>query len=139
MDASTRYLDHPSDIGIEASGATRAEAFANAAAAMISLLVDQSGVVATGRRTVSLNATDEEQLLVRWLSELLYLYDGQQFVSTEFTFSACTATTIEAVVAGERFDPEKHSARGDIKAVTYHQISVRHDERGCSVRVFLDI
>jgi SHS2 domain-containing protein len=139
MNASARYLDHPSDVGIEARGATQAEAFAGAASALISLILDPSRVDATEQRSVSLTATDAEQLLVRWLSEILYLYDGQGFVGREFKLNTCSSTVLEAVVTGEPFDPQKLTARMDIKAITYHQLAVWHDAAGWGVRAFLDV
>ena len=134
-----RFLEHPSDIGIEARGASCAEAFSRVAAALVSLILDPSTVEASDRHTVSLHAPDVEQLLVRWLSEILYLYDGCGYVSKEFRISICTPTCLEASVSGEAFRPEKHTARMDIKAVTYHQLAVWQDAGGWGVRVYLDI
>ncbi len=137
--AGVRFLDHPSDIGIEARGATCAEAFTRAAVALISLILDPSTVDASERRSITLQATDSEQMLVRWLSEILYLYDGQGFVPKDFTVSQCTPARLEATVAGESLRAGKHHVRMDIKAVTYHQLAVWQDDEGWGVRVYLDI
>jgi SHS2 domain-containing protein len=137
--AGVRFLDHPSDIGIEARGATCAEAFTRAAGALVSLILDPSTVDASERRSITLQATDSEQMLVRWLSEILYLYDGQGFVPKEFTVSQCTPARLEATVAGEPLRAGKHHVRMDIKAVTYHQLAVWQDDEGWGVRVYLDI
>lgn len=134
-----RFLDHPSDIGIEARGASCAEAFSRAAAAFVSLLLDPADVDAAERRTIVLHATDVEQLLVRWLSEILYLYDGCGYISKEFQISVCTPEHLEATISGGPIQPEKHKVRMDIKAVTYHQIAVWRDTEGWGVRVYLDI
>lgn len=139
MNSNIRFLDHPSDIGIQAHGASRAEAFASAAAALVSLLLDPSTVDTTERRSIAVTASDEEQLLVRWLSEILFLYDGNRFVCRNIDVSTCTATAIEATVSGEPFDPRKHTARTDIKAVTYHQLAIWHDDAGWGVRVYVDV
>jgi SHS2 domain-containing protein len=133
------FLDHPSDIGIEAHGATCAEAFERAASALVSIILDPSTVVATDHRTILLHAADSEQMLVRWLSEILYLFDGRGFVAAKFHLSVCTATALEATVAGEPFDPLKHAVRTDVKAITYHQIAVIQNDTGCHVRAFVDI
>jgi SHS2 domain-containing protein len=42
-------------------------------------------------------------------------------------------------VKGERFSVEKHDTRLDVKAVTYHQLSIEENEKGARVRVYLDI
>jgi SHS2 domain-containing protein len=134
-----RYLDHPSDIGIEADGATCAQAFCRAAAALISLILDPSTVQSSVSRTITLHATDAEQLLVRWLSEILYLYDGQGFAPGDFQITVCTPTLLEATVAGEAFDAEKHTTRGDVKAITYHQTAVWRDGGTWHVRAYVDL
>jgi len=134
-----RFLDHPSDIGIEARGASCAEAFSRAAAAFVSLLLDPAGIDATEQRSIMLRATDVEQLLVRWLSEILYLYDGCGYISKEFRISVCTPTHLEATISGGPHQPDHHTGRMDIKAVTYHQIAVWRDADGWGLRVYLDI
>jgi SHS2 domain-containing protein len=136
---NTQYLDHPSDIGIEAHGATCGEAFDHAASALLAIILDPSKVQSTLQRLITIDAADTEQLLVRWLSEILYLYDGQGFVVASSTITRCTQTTLEAVVSGEPFDATRHPTRMDVKAVTYHQLSVRQDAAGWHLRVFLDI
>lgn len=139
MDTSTRFLDHPSDIGIEAHGATRAEAFSRAAAALVSLILDPTTVDVTERQTISIRASDEGQLLFRWLSEILFLFDGREFVCREFDVTVCTATELEATASGEHFDQRKHIVRSDIKAVTYHQLAIWREGDGWAARVFVDI
>jgi len=42
-------------------------------------------------------------------------------------------------VTGEFIQEQKHRLRIDVKAVTYHQLSVRQEPNGSTVRVFLDI
>jgi len=132
-------LEHPSDIGIEARGASLAEAFAAAAKGLMSVIVDASTVEAKKKRSVSIQASDRGQLLVRWLQEILYLYDGQKFISKEFSVRDLTATSLTAEVRGEVFSLSRHRTLMDVKAVTYHQLAVGTDTEGDYVRVFLDI
>ena len=137
--AGFRILEHPADLGIEASGPSLAEAFAQAASGLISIILDPTGVREAESRTVCLEAADLEQLLVRWLSEILYLYDAQRFVACAFVVEEISAHTFTAVVLGERFDPARHPTRLDVKAVTYHQVNVTQANEGVTVRVYLDI
>lgn len=132
-------LDHPADLGIEARGASLAEAFQNAAVGLMSIIIDLATVEARETRTVQLRAPDRDQLLVKWLSEILYLYDGQDFVSKEFAIGRLEPTMLEAVIRGEEFSRPKHSTKLDVKAVTYHQLLVQENEKGGLVRVYLDI
>ena len=134
-----RILEHPADLGIEAHGSTLQEAFVSAAEGMMSVIVDLTTVDARETRTVEIGAGDPAQLLVRWLTEVLYYYDGRQFISKEFTMTTFEPTRLRATLAGEQVSLPKHRTLLDVKAVTYHQIEVTMDEDGARVRVFLDI
>ena len=132
-------LDHPADLGIEAYGQTLAESFEQAALGLISVILDPATVEPFEARAVDLDAVDTEQLLVKWLAEILYLYDGQHFVPVKFSICSISQSHLQASLWGETFSEEKHLTRLDVKAITYHQLLVRQDENGSRVRVFLDI
>jgi SHS2 domain-containing protein len=105
----------------------------------MSVILDPATLVPAEERAVALTAVDAEQLLVRWLGEVLYLYDAQRFACGEFSVRLRSATSLEAVIRGEIFDPARHAPRLDVKAVTYHQVTVDAGPAGATVRVFLDI
>ncbi len=139
MSGTFRILEHPADLGIEAEGKTLRDAFINAAHGLMAIILDPNTVDVREAKEVSLQSSDRERLLVQWLSEILYLYDGQGFVAKEFDIVRLTDASLEAVVRGERLDLQKHRTRLDVKAVTYHQLEIRDDEHGACVKVFLDI
>ena len=132
-------LGHPADMGVEASGRSLAEAFEQAAHGLMSIILDISSVEPLESRQIELTASDPEQLLVRWLSEILYLYDGGRFACREFTIYELSKNRLRANVQGEEFSEERHPTRTDVKAVTYHQLCVHEGDHGATVRVFLDI
>ena len=132
-------IDHPADLGIEARGKTMAQAFEQAATGLVSVILDLSSVEALVSRELTLEASDLEHLVVKWLAEVLYLYDGEKFVSKEFSVSELRPHSLRATVVGETFVPEKHVTRLDVKAVTYHQLVVEETNSECRIRVFLDI
>lgn len=134
-----RILDHPADLGIEARGSTLAKAFENAASCLVSIILDPATVEKHEERSLHLTASDPEQLLVKWLEEILYLYDGAQFVVREAEVLQLSPGELKGVVRGERFSIGKHVTRLDVKAITYHQLSIRETPDGAVVTVFLDI
>ena len=89
-DAGTRRqnpyetFEHEADIGIRGFGNTPEEAFANAAAALYSVMVDISRVDQKEFRGVNVTADDQEQLLVEWLSALLAVSDIERMVFSRF-------------------------------------------------------
>lgn len=139
MDQGYRILEHPSDAGIEARGQNLKQAFESAALGMMSLIVDPGCVQGKGKKSVTVSGTDPENLLVRWLSEILFEYDGNGFLVSGIQIKEIAETRLEAVLSGEEIDSEKHRFRTDVKAVTYHQLKVETTDEGCVVRVFFDI
>ena len=124
MRSGFAIIEHPSDVGIEAYGRSMEEAFQNAARGLLSLIVNPATVGATEARRIELTAGNREELLVKWLTELLYLYDGRQFVAKEFEVAFAGAGTLRATVRGETLSTH-HEMLMDVKAVTYHQLAVR--------------
>jgi SHS2 domain-containing protein len=132
-------FDHTADVGIRVFGGTIEEIFINAAWALFDLLTDLDSIRETMIREITVEGGDREDLLVRWLSELLFLCEGQGFLFRQFCISSLTATSLKAMVRGEIFDPSRHAFKTEIKAVTYHQVEIIHKGETWVARVIFDI
>ncbi len=139
MEPAFEIIEHPADVGIEARGANLEDIFRQAASGLVALITERAPRRSAVRKTVSLTGTDAENLLVRWLSELLYLFDAEHFLLATIRFDKLTERQLEAVVEGEQLDPSTHPVRLDVKAVTYHQLSIRKTPDGMVARVIFDI
>jgi SHS2 domain-containing protein len=139
MKAGFRILEHPADVGIEATGASLKEAFEQAALGLLSMITDIDSVDTSEERYIQLKGSDIQNLLVKWLSEILYLYDGENFLVGEVEIESISPTRLEAIVRGESVNEARHPMKIDIKAITYHQLKVLEKNDGCVVRVFFDI
>lgn len=139
MEKGFKILEHPADIGIEAYGSNLKAAFEQSAIALMSVILDSSNINNTESRLIEMFASDYEQLLVKWLSEVLYLYDGENFVAGGFEIETLTSNYLKAKVKVEKFNIFKHPTKLDVKGITYHQIFIKEDETGGLVRVYLDI
>lgn len=139
MNEGYRILEHPADMGIEARGRSLKDVFEYAALGLISIIVDPASVDPLEQRFVTLQGSDHENLLVKWLSEILYLYDGEDFLVSDISIRKLSGTELEVALTGEHVDENKHRFKTDVKAITYHQLKVEESPDGCLVRVFLDI
>lgn len=139
MHEGYRILEHPSDIGIEANGQTLKDALEYVARGLVSIIVDPSTVEPIEQRYIRLAANDLEQLLVKWLSEILYLYDGNDFLVSDVSIEQLSNNSLEAILTGDILDERKHVLKLDVKAITYHQLEIEEREDGCRVKVFVDI
>jgi len=116
-------IDHTADVGIRAYGATASELFESAATGMFSLITDLRGVKPVGEEEIRLTAEDLPNLLVAWLSELLFLHETQNLLFSAFEVRV-RGTTLEAKARGETIDKKRHELKLAVKAVTYHRLSV---------------
>jgi SHS2 domain-containing protein len=139
MKTGYRILEHPADVGIEATGASLKEAFENSAKGLLSLIISSESVDAQEERFIKIKSLDLPNLLVKWLSEILFLYDGENFIVGELEIESISPTGLEAIVRGEAVDEVRHPMNMDVKAVTYHQLKIQETKDGCLIRVFLDI
>jgi SHS2 domain-containing protein len=132
-------LSHTGDLGMLVYGRDVPELFAHAAWAMFDLMSDATLIQPRLTMTIHLEGSDFEDLLVRWLSELLYLYDTQRFLYCTATFSTLEPTRLAATVQGEPFDATRHPIDTEIKAVTYHQIAVKQADGAWHAQVIFDL
>jgi SHS2 domain-containing protein len=132
-------LSHTGDLGMLVYGHDVPELFARAAWAMFDLMSDATLIQPRLTRTIGVEGSDLEDLLVRWLSELLYLYDTQRFLYCAAAFTTIEPTRLAATVQGEPFDATRHPIDTEIKAVTYHQIAIKQANSGWQAQVIFDL
>jgi len=85
-------------------------------------------------RLVEINARDAENLLVRFLAELLYMNEQENLAFDEFDLGV-DGYKLRASLSGA---PVADKQR-DIKAVTYHQLTIRQTSRGLEVTLTFDV
>jgi SHS2 domain-containing protein len=132
-------LSHTGDLGMLVYGGDLPELFAHAAWAMFDLMSDATLIRPRQTINVSVEGSDIEDLLVRWLSELLYLYDTQRFLYCAAIFTTLEPSRLTASVQGESFDVARHPIDTEIKAVTYHQLAVTQAEGRWQAQVIFDL
>jgi SHS2 domain-containing protein len=134
-----KLLDHTADIGIEFWGKTKKELFENAVEAMFDLIVDLTGINNVNDKVVAIKGTDAEDLLVNFLREALYLFNGKKWIIKQCKLLEMKSGQIVAQLQGEPYDSDKHQLKTEIKAVTYHGLSVKKTARGWKAKVIFDV
>ena len=134
-----RILDHTADVGLEAYGADLAELFSNAAGGMFAVIAAPDTIRASKELLVRVEAENLENLLVNWLSELLYLSATRGMLLGRFEISEIDPQHLVANVFGEPIDQSRHELYTEIKAVTYHELKVEKQDQGWIARVLFDV
>jgi SHS2 domain-containing protein len=90
-------------------------------------------------RDVLVEGEDFPDLMVRWLGEILYLFNGEKLLVHSIKIKSISPITMRSTLTLSSFEPEHHQVKREIKAVTYHQISVENVNDGWEARVIFDI
>jgi SHS2 domain-containing protein len=130
-------LEHTADVGLRAHGGTLEECFEHAAEALVEII----GIARPGAGryfAIALASGDIGALLVDWLSEILYLHEVHDAVISKIE--------VNRVSSGELAGGVTMAPRGDadiegvqVKAVTYHQLSVRRGAQDWVAEAYLDV
>lgn len=134
-----RLLEHTADMGVAAEGENLAALFQQAALGLRQIITSSSAIQPRQELLVEVRGQDLEELLVNWLSELLYLLESKQFLPARFEIIEISEQQLSARVQGERVDCCRHELQREIKAVTYHQIEVMKTAAGWRTRFFVDL
>jgi SHS2 domain-containing protein len=139
MATEFELLEHPSDIGVRAKGATREETLASVSMGLVSILVDPGNFRPAEERFFKATGRDEATLIINWLNEILFFFDTEGMVFVEFVIDSWTENEIVGRARGERLDIDRHEFRTAVKAATYHQFESHPTSKGWEIQVFVDV
>jgi SHS2 domain-containing protein len=134
-----RLIDHTADFGLHVFGADSKELFANAAHAMFDTLTETDLLLGTGSLNIQVTGDDWSDLMVSWLREVLFLWNGKELLVKKVQISKLSETELSADIDYDPFDPDRHEIKLEIKAVTYHQIQVSRGPQGWEAKIIFDI
>lgn len=138
-----RYLDHSSDAYVEAYGGTLAQAFEEAARAMFNIMSDTSNIERREKIEITAEGHDRHALLYNWLERLIHVFDINGILLSEFNIEHIknlgNGYTLKAHVAGEQFEPKKHTHGVAVKGVTYWLMEIIEEADQAKVRFVLDL
>ena len=147
-DYGFEIIDHPSDVGIRVVAGSIEKLFELAAAGMFSLMTEIGKVEPAVTKKVRITGepgSGIEGLFIYWLEKLLYLYEVQKMLFSEFkvlrimekdcvsrntnALDKCDMSLpeypfIEAKIYGEKIDLDKHEILVSVKAPTYHMLEI---------------
>jgi SHS2 domain-containing protein len=137
--AEVNIVDHTADVGLQVRASSPAEAFKAVGEAMFDIMLHREEVDERETWRISVAATDWEDLLVRWLEELLYRYEIDGLVVRRCFIREIVPDHLNADAVGEHLDTGKHQPKIQIKAVTYHQLKAQQASDGFEIQVIFDI
>lgn len=131
------FIEHTADIGLVAYGSNMAEAFANAAYGLFSIITEPDKLRESESLAVAVSAEDSESLLFNWLNHLIYVFDVEHLLFKIFDITEFTECNLKATCRGERYNPSRHQLKLGVKSATYHMLKVDTEEN--KVQVIFDV
>jgi SHS2 domain-containing protein len=132
--AGFRERPHTADWALDVWAPDLTTLLRQAALGMYALMGVQARRTPRSAQAIELPVVDEESTLVGFLSELLYWTERTGLAFDTFDLSL-NAATLRAAVSGA---PIVSQAK-EIKAVTYHNLRVRHTARGLEATIVFDV
>ncbi len=141
MPSGYEFFDHTADAGAVVHGATLARLFENASRALFDLICDRRTVRPRRSVRMAIEGSGLEDLMVRWLSELLYRHETEGLLFSSFRMERVDRALFRARgrASGEPLDPRRHRLRREVKAVTYHGIRIVRGRSAWRVRLVFDV
>lgn len=126
---------------MEVTGRTRKDLFVNAAQALFDVMFEsKSGDVSEKKKkTITVEGADFADLLINFLREILYLFNGEKFVTGSCEIVEFTNKELTARLTGELFNSKKHLIKKEIKAVTYSGAKVEKIKNTWKARIIFDV
>ncbi len=132
-----QLIEHTADTGLVAHGSSLAEAFANAAYGLFSIIAELNKVRGGESRPVAVSAEDVEGLLFNWLNHLIYIFEVEYLLFKRFDITEFTEHNLKATCWGETYNPSRHQLKLGVKSATYYMLKV--DRERNRVQVIFDV
>lgn len=127
--AHWEHFDHGADIGVRGVGATKTEAFIQAALALTAVITPPESVAQKARLEFDCEAPDDELLFVDWLNRLIFEMASRNMLFSRFELQLMPSH-LHASVWGEEIDQTKHQPVVEVKGATYTALKVFQDSQG---------
>ena len=137
---SFSFFDHTGDIGVRLTGRTLDDLFESAAGAFADSVTDPARIEPRHAVALSLESPavdllfDVDQFLVGAVRVHVAGPDRDAGPS-----GGAAAWRLHATLGGEPFDPERHTVKVLVKAITYHALEVRDGSDGWHATMVFDI
>lgn len=132
------HYEHGADVGVRGFGATKAEAFEQAALALTAVITDPAAVRPLERVELRCEAPDDELLLAEWLNTLVYEMATRRMLFSRFTVRL-EGARLAAEVRGERVDAVRHHPAVEVKGATYTTLRVAPEGEGWLAQTVVDV
>lgn len=134
-----RVIDHKADVKIKISGKTIEELFSEALNGFLHIVVKRKRKAENfERKKISLEGIDLEDLLVRFLNELIYLFSLKK-VPLKIENMKIEENRFEGEILLAPLTYELFEVKAELKAATYHNLKIEKKGKNFVTEVVFDV
>jgi len=141
--APIEWLDHAADIGFRVVGSSVDDVFEQAARGLFTAMVDVDAVVPVTVYRTQLSAPSLEDLMVKWLSDLVAQKEITGLVFGRFRVHIEEETAkrhrIVGDAWGEPIEAQRHHPRNEVKGISYLGLKVEPQGGHWMAQVIVDV
>ena len=130
------FLEHTADIKIKIYGKNVCQIFENSALAFSNYIARGGKIKSKVEKEIQIQGTDIEQLLYKFLDELIYLLDADKFVVSKAKVQIVD-NKLTALLEGD--SALNYKDLDHVKAATYAEMYIKQDLKGWEAQVVLDV
>lgn len=134
-----KFIEHTADMGLEATAGSIGSVAEQMAQGLACMIYGECPVDIQLSSDLVVCAEDPAELLVAWLSEVLYWCEQDNLVPGKFEVVEAGRCNWHTTISGEPFDPARHAVERQVKSVTYHQACLEQTDNGWYARVYVDL
>jgi len=138
MSAHWEHFPHGADMGVRGVGATKAQAFEQAALALTAVVTDLQTIEARQSVEVECEAPDDELLLADWLNSLIFEMSFRKMLFSRFSVQL-HGQRLRGRAWGESVDPARHHPAVEVKGATYTSLRVACDNGEWLAQTVVDL
>ena len=139
MNPTFEHFDHTADMGLRIRAATHAELLKPAGEALYAAIGDLMAGESVDSIEFNLSGQDAAGLLRDYLTELLHLFECKHEMATAVDVLKFDDQALQATVALAGVDFDRSDLRREVKAITYHELSIDKIEGGYEATLIVDI
>jgi len=134
---SFEELEHTADFLFKCRGNTKDELFSETASAMFSVMFENRNQKNI-RTEIELSSDSSENLLLDFLSELLFISETENLVFSEAQVRIKN-NSLNALILGDKFNLEQHSGGTEIKGISRSGINIRKISGMYEICIIFDV
>jgi SHS2 domain-containing protein len=139
MTGRFELVDHTGDLGVRVFGESLSQLFEQAAHALTFILTEPETIRLKETRKIRLEAETDEELLITWLNELVYLFETKGLLFKTYNVLSVHDHRLEALAQGESYVEGLHPIKTTVKAATYHQLKIENHQGVWTAQVIFDL